>query len=123
METGRTRKKTDTPLVIVLKDRVGVWVRDWLPLLFLLYAYGVTEAVGPFFRDMDPELARIDRWMFGGKDPVELCEHIARPVLSEWLAGSYVFYALLFPIVLGALYVLRDPRPFRETCRCRCSHC
>lgn len=113
------RQKTEVPLVIVLKDRLGGWIRDWVPLLGLLYAYGVTEAVGPLVRDLDPELARIDRWIFGA-DPVALCERIATPLLSEWLAGSYVFYALLFPIVLGALYVDRDARKFQETCFALC---
>lgn len=113
------RQKTDVPLVSVLASRLGPALRDWLPLLGLLYAYGVTEALGPFFRDLDPELAGIDRWMFGGAEPVRLAERIVHPALSEWLAGCYVFYALLYPIVLGTIYVLR-PNAFQETCFALC---
>jgi membrane-associated phospholipid phosphatase len=114
------RQKTDVPLVRVLRERLGPALRDWLPLLALLYAYGVSEAVGPFFRDLDPELAAIDRLMFGGSDPVMLAERIVHPALSEWLAGCYVFYALVYPIVLGTVYVLRDARAFQETCFALC---
>ena len=114
------RQKTEVPLVSVLARYLTGWVRDWLPLLGLLYAYGITEAVGPLVRDLDPELAAIDRWMFGGRDPVLLAESIGGPLFREWLAGSYVFYALLFPLVLGAIYVLRDARAFQETCFALC---
>lgn len=114
------RQKTDVPLVRVLRERLGPALRDWVPLLALLYAYGVSEAVGPFFRDLDPELAAIDRWMFGGHDPVVMAERIVHPALSEWLAGCYVFYALVYPIVLGTVYVMRDARAFQETCFALC---
>lgn len=114
------RQKTDVPLVLVVRDRLGSALRDWLPLLGLLYAYGVAGAVAPLVRDLDPELAAIDRWMFFGRDPVHLAERIIHPLLSEWLAGSYVFYALVYPLVLGGVYVAASARAFQETCFALC---
>lgn len=109
------RQKTDTSLVRLIGMHVGPMVRDWLPILGLIYAYGISEISGPFFGDRDTTLAAIDRAMFGGTDPVLALQHWIHPALSEWLAGSYVFYAFVFPIVLGGIYVLKDDDAFRET--------
>lgn len=89
--------------------------RDWVAPLALIYAYVFMSPVlaHQMVPDQDQALAAIDRALFLGRNPNELCEHIIRPWLSEWLAGSYIFYAVLFPLGLGVAYV-RDNRKFRE---------
>jgi membrane-associated phospholipid phosphatase len=91
-------------------------LRDWIPLVALLYFYGL---MGPvigrgLFGDQDATLARIDRAMFFGHDPRVLCEAIISRPLSEWLCACYVFYLPLFPLVLAAIFAKEDPAPFRE---------
>jgi membrane-associated phospholipid phosphatase len=91
-------------------------LRDWIPLVALIYCYGL---MGPvigrgLFGDQDAVLAHIDRVMFFGHDPRVLCEAIISRPLSEWLCACYVFYLPLFPIVLGCIFAKRDPAPFRE---------
>lgn len=91
-------------------------LRDWLPLIALIYFYGL---MGPvigkgLFGDQDAILARIDRVMFFGRDPRILCEAIISRPLSEWLSACYVFYLPLYPIVLASVSARRDPAPFRE---------
>jgi len=91
-------------------------LRDWMPIVALLYCYGL---MGPvigkgLFGDQDAALARIDRWMFLGHDPRVLCEALISRPLSEWLCACYVFYLPLFPIVLAGVFAKRDPGPFRE---------
>jgi membrane-associated phospholipid phosphatase len=108
------RQKTEKPLIGLIGELVLPMVRDWLPILGLIYAYGISEISGPFFDDQDTRLAGIDRAMFGGTDPVLALQHWVHPALSEWLAGSYVFYAFVFPIVLGGIYVLKEDDAFQE---------
>jgi membrane-associated phospholipid phosphatase len=96
--------------------KVLATLRDWIPLVALLYCYGL---MGPvigrgLFGDQDAALARIDRVMFFGHDPRVLCEAIISRPLSEWLCACYVFYLPLFPIVLGCVFAKKDPAPFRE---------
>jgi membrane-associated phospholipid phosphatase len=91
-------------------------LRDWVPIMALLYSYGL---MGPvigrgLFGDQDAALARIDRVMFLGHDPRVLCEAIISRPLSEWLCASYVFYLPLYPLVLAWVFARRDPGPFRE---------
>ncbi len=91
-------------------------LRDWLPIMALLYAYGL---MGPvigrgLFGDQDAALARIDRALFFGHDPRWLCQAVISRPLSEWLSACYVFYVPLFPIVLLPVFAKRDPAPFRE---------
>jgi membrane-associated phospholipid phosphatase len=91
-------------------------LRDWLPLIALLYAYGL---MGPvigrgFFGDQDTALARMDRALFFGNDPAHLCERIISRPLSEYLSACYVFYLPLFPLVMATVFAKHDPAPFRE---------
>jgi membrane-associated phospholipid phosphatase len=59
-------------------------------------------------------MAELDQFLFFGHNPTKLCEAIISPPLSEWLGACYTFYLPLFPIVLGALFMVRDRAPFRE---------
>jgi len=91
-------------------------LRDWMPLVALLYFYGL---MGPvigrgLFGDQDALLARLDRAMFFGHDPRVLCEALISRPLSEWLCACYVFYLPLFPLVLAWVFAKRSPAPFRE---------
>jgi len=91
-------------------------LRDWIPVIFLMYFYGL---MGPvigkgLFGDQDELLGRIDRWLFLGHDPRLLLQGIISRPLSEWCSGCYVFYLLLFPIVLGFIFAKRERGPFRE---------
>jgi membrane-associated phospholipid phosphatase len=90
--------------------------RDWLPPLALLYAYGLLAPIvdHPFFPDRDVQLRSFDRALFFGHDPLLALERIISPSLSEWLAGCYISYVFLFPVVLGAVYMNRDRARFRE---------
>jgi membrane-associated phospholipid phosphatase len=91
-------------------------LREWAPLLVLLYAYGLMEPVigRGLFPDMDPPLGRLDRFLFLGHDPRILLEPFITPWLSTWLAACYALYVPLIPIVAGVVFARRDPAPFRE---------
>lgn len=91
-------------------------LREWGPLLFALSAYAWMDAVvqGPRVPGRDALMASIDRAMFGGVDPLDLLERVISRPLSEWLAFSYSFYAVLYPLVLGVLFFQARPGPFRE---------
>jgi membrane-associated phospholipid phosphatase len=91
-------------------------LRDWAPPLALIYCY---VALGPIlnqrlFPDRDAAIARIDAFLFFGKDPLKLCEKIISAPLSEWLSACYVFYGPLYPLVLGAIFTKKERAPFRE---------
>jgi membrane-associated phospholipid phosphatase len=89
--------------------------RDWLPLLIILSGYewmrGVVDA--GFTGDRDALMARIDRVLFFGTDPLDLLERITWGPLSELLAFGYSFYAVLFPLVLGTVLVTGGRRALR----------
>ena len=96
----------------------GAWstLRDWIPLIALLYSYGL---MGPvigrgLFGDQDAVLARMDRGLFLGHDPRVLCEALISRPLSEWLSACYVFYLPLFPLVMGWVFARPERAPFRE---------
>ena len=91
-------------------------LRDWIPLVALLYCYGL---MGPvighgLFGDQDEALARIDRvHVLRARPPRPLRgDHL--PAALEWLSACYVFYAPLYPVVLAAVFAKKDPAPFRE---------
>ncbi len=92
---------------------LGVAARDWLAPVLLIYAYSAMQPVlaVQLVRDVDPELMRIDRWLFFGHDPNLWMEHLISPALSEWMAACYVFYVPLLPLALGVAYAF-DPRRF-----------
>lgn len=91
-------------------------LREWAPILALIWAYGWMGRIlgAPLFPDRDAVLARLDAALFFGHDPLVLLERTIAPAISEWLAGCYVSYAFLFPVVLGAVYAKGDLRAFRE---------
>jgi hypothetical protein len=103
----------------LLLREAGGWLafvaREWVPLLLILSGYAFMAAL---FDDVavsaDETLAAVDRWLFGGSDPLDLLEALINRPLSEWLAFSYSFYALLYPLVLGACALRREHHAIRE---------
>lgn len=98
------------------RDFAGV-LRDWVPLLFILSAYAWMDAVvgGKMSEEQDALMASIDRTIFFGHDPNELMQSIIVRPLSEWLAFAYSFYAVLYPLVLGAVFLFGGRRALRES--------
>jgi membrane-associated phospholipid phosphatase len=96
----------------------SVWhaVRDLLPPMVLIYSYGLMGAIlsRPLVADQDARLASIDRFLFGGNDPIDLLQHVTSRALSQWLSIAYVSYAFFFPVVLGAIYARGSRKGFRE---------
>lgn len=92
-------------------------LRDWAPLLFILSAYAWMDAVvgGKVGEDRDALMASADRALFLGHDPLELLQAIINRPLSEWLAFAYSFYAVLFPLVLGAVLMSGGRAALRES--------
>lgn len=91
-------------------------LRDWLPPALLVFGYSVMQQVLdiPLWRDLDPEMAAIDRFLFFGHDPVRALQAIIWAPLSEWLAFCYAFYAALFPLVFGIVRATGGVRALRE---------
>ncbi|MET9550066.1 phosphatase PAP2 family protein [Streptomyces sp. NPDC006627] len=54
----------------------------------------------------DAVLARADRWLFGGRDPLLLIEHLVHPELTAMLGLAY-FCAWVPPVALGLLLYVR----------------
>jgi membrane-associated phospholipid phosphatase len=98
------------------RDFAGV-LRDWVPLLFILSAYAWMDAVvgGKMSEEQDLLMASIDRTIFFGRDPNELMQSIIVRPLSEWLAFAYSFYAVLYPLVLGAVFLFGGRPALRES--------
>lgn len=92
-------------------------LRDWAPLLFILSAYAWMDAVvgGKLGDERDALMAAADRTLFGGHDPLELLQSIINRPLSEWLAFTYSFYAVLFPLVLGGVLMVGGRSALRES--------
>lgn len=97
---------------------LGRYLRDWTPLLLILSAYAWMDAVvqGHRVPERDALMAAADRALFGGVDPLDLLEGLISTPLSEWLAFAYSFYALLYPLVLGGIFMFAGRRALRESC-------
>lgn len=92
-------------------------LRDWSPLLFILSAYAWMDAVvgGKIGEGRDELIASIDRALFLGRDPLDLLELLINRPLSEWLAFSYSFYAVLYPLVLAGALMFGGKAALRES--------
>ena len=87
--------------------QLAVALRDWAPLLLVLSGYAWMSAVidlgGSGGRDGWMQAA--DRFLFAGRDPLDLVERIIWLPLTEWMAFSYSFYAVMFPLVIGGAFM------------------
>lgn len=91
-------------------------LRDWLPIAIALSGYGWMESVirveGGVGRDAWMQAA--DRFLFLGHDPQDLLAGILWQPMTEWLAFAYSFYALMFPLSLGAALLYGGRAGLRE---------
>lgn len=96
---------------------LGSLLREWTPLVLVLSAYAWMDAVvqGHLAPEQDALIAAIDRAMFGGVDPLDLLQRLISTPLSEWLAFAYSFYAVLYPLVLGAIFMVGGKSALRES--------
>lgn len=99
-------------------QQLAVALREWTPLLLILSAYAWMDAVvgGKLGEERDAWMAAADRALFAGVDPLDLLERFISPWLSEWLAFSYSFYAVLYMLVFGAALFFGGRVAIRETC-------
>jgi membrane-associated phospholipid phosphatase len=90
--------------------------RDWLPPAMLILGYNIMAQVLvlQLVPDQDALMARIDRALFLGHDPVLALQAIVWAPLSEWLAFAYASFMLLFPICFAVIRAKGDLRAFRE---------
>lgn len=89
--------------------------RDWAPLLVVLSGYewmrGVVDA--GFTGPRDALMRDLDLTLFFGTDPLDLLEKMIWKPLTELIAFVYSFYAVLFPLVLGTVFVTGGARALR----------
>jgi len=64
--------------------------------------------------DQDLVLARIDRWLCFGRNPVAVLQHLGGLPLLEWATFCYAGYFILYPLCMGAVFALDRDEPFRE---------
>lgn len=111
---GAIRERQAFPVAAIARDAVGSLasnLREWFPLMVMIPAYSWMEGViGQPEHDFDGAMQAIDRALFLGVEPVMALQAFIWAPLSEWLAFSYSFYALLYPLSLGAIF-MRHGRP------------
>jgi len=87
---------------------------DWLPVVLCILVYeNLHDVVKLIHHDtLDPQLARIDAWMFGVQ-PTLWLQRLASPWLTDGLALAYSSY-FFTPTILGVLlYAAGRTREFR----------
>jgi hypothetical protein len=91
--------------------------REWFPILVLISGYswmGLVMNLTPVV-DRDGWMVAADRFLFFGADPTQGLEAIINRPLSVWLAFSYSFYAVLYPLCLGGVYLRAGRLALRES--------
>lgn len=90
-------------------------VRDWLPFVLCLWVYenlhDLTRLIRP--DTLDLALARADAWLFGVQPTLWLQDH-QHPLLTDYLALSYMTYFVFPPILAGWLYFRGHVERFAE---------
>ena len=91
-------------------------IRESLPLILTICFYPLIPIVinSHHLGDQDEAIAAIDRFLFGGIDPIHSLESVISGSLSEWTALAYTFYGFMFLIVIGVLFIRNDRKPFRH---------
>lgn len=90
-------------------------LRDWFPFAFFSFTYELfrlSSWATVLSRDRDPELLRIDRWLFG-ETPAVTLQRVAGPLLTDVMTAAYSLH-LLLPPLLGMVLYARQKRLFRE---------
>jgi membrane-associated phospholipid phosphatase len=78
-------------------DRI-LFTSPVIPIFFTQLG-DLIEVVNP--KSYEVELVTLDRWLFGGRDPLEALESWSHPLLTEYLQWVYDFYYFI-PILLAA---------------------
>ena len=90
-------------------------VRDWLPLIFLIFVYENLRAFTNLIRPhpIDLHLWALDVKLFG-VEPVLFAQRFANPWLTDYFAFAYALYFII-PLTLATTLYLRGHRDdFRE---------
>jgi hypothetical protein len=89
--------------------------RDWAPLLVVLSGYEWMRAVvdAGFTGPADDAMKAVDLRLFFGVDPLDLLQQLIWKPLTELLAFVYSFYAVLYPLVLGTVFVTGGAKALR----------
>ncbi|MBI5507466.1 MAG: inositol phosphorylceramide synthase [Deltaproteobacteria bacterium] len=98
-----------------LSTAVGKLVRDWLPLVLVLFVYENLHDLTYLIRPdhVDAVLLRIDELIFG-VEPTILLQAVISPWLTEYMTFAYALYfvfptfMLVLPYTKGQTYVFRE---------------
>ena len=105
------------PFVTEAATGLGANLREWFPILVMISGYswmGLVMDLKPQV-DRDGWMVAADRFLFFGVDPTDALERIINRPLSVWAAFAYSFYAVLFPLCLGGVYLKAGRLALRET--------
>jgi membrane-associated phospholipid phosphatase len=94
-------------LIAGLKD-LTVWL-----IMVSCYSW-MGDVIGTPTRDFDSLFQSIDGVLFFGYEPLILAQRLIHPWLSEWLAFSYSFYAVAYPLCLGSIYATTGQSGLRQ---------
>jgi membrane-associated phospholipid phosphatase len=98
-----------------VRNRVLTVVRDWLPLILLIWVYENLRNLTGLIRPdcIDKQLYALDVWLFG-VEPTLWIQRFLNPWLTDYFAFAYTLYFII-PLVLGTTLYLRQKREdFRE---------
>lgn len=90
-------------------------VRDWLPLIMLIFVYenlrGLTGLIRP--DNIDQRLHVLDVALVG-VEPTVWISRFANPYLTDWFALAYTLYFIMPLVLATVLYVRGHREDFRE---------
>jgi membrane-associated phospholipid phosphatase len=90
-------------------------VRDWLPMILLIFVYQNLRAFTGLIRtdSIDLQLWALDVKLFG-VEPVLFAQRFANPWLTDWFAFTYTLYFIIPLTLATTLYVRGHREDFRE---------
>ncbi|MBI5478811.1 MAG: inositol phosphorylceramide synthase [Deltaproteobacteria bacterium] len=98
-----------------VRRRVLTTVRDWLPLILLIFVYQNLRAFTGLIRtdSIDLQLWALDVKLFG-VEPVLFAQRFADPWLTDWFAFTYTLYFIIPLTMVTTLYLRGHREDFRE---------
>jgi membrane-associated phospholipid phosphatase len=98
-----------------VRRRVLTTVRDWLPVILLIFVYQNLRAFTGLIRtdSIDLQLWALDVKLFG-VEPVLVAQRFANPWLTDWFAFTYTLYFIIPLTLATTLYVRGHREDFRE---------
>lgn len=96
-----------------LAGRLSRFLRDWIPFVLIFLAWEAMRGVAPKlgFAPHVEDLASTERWLFGGRLPTEVLQHLTPGPLVHSLAvlGTIVYFChFAFPVGVGMVMWLID---------------